>query len=255
MNPKITMKFLEREFLPYSKNEPIRGYRRAIIETKTGSGLTELVEHKIGRVIEPDELAKAEFLDILLYQTELELITQKIDLNELIGSNQNDRKWLNSLKNYFKFLFKDEKIPLNFSIEMIEFSLLRYIKYPNDYFKRDWRDFFEGIIEKLPSNAYYPLILPPLKLSNGKRIPNLGYNRKVIRPDGIIEDYTIKTLDEKSKLGVILGKLNEKDIKDQRGIFEGGFPLDHFSEITYPTYFRFADRLNPLTIQVYLSKE
>ena len=252
MTKKLILNFLERDFfMDYSRDTrgSIKGYNPAII--KRGQDI------KFGRVIDTKELAKSEFIDVLVYQTELELAEQEFDLSELLKKDKDGAKWLDSFNSYIETIYH-ETIPTDFSIENTPFIPLEYTKFPNDYFDRAKEGYYSaprGTINFVPEGIYYMRILPPMKFENGKWLPGLYYNRKVIRPDGIIEGYSIKEKStERGGAGVFLGESEKNDIEtcDE---FEGGFPLIHFFELVYPAPLRMAKELKPLTIQVHLSNK
>jgi len=248
-NPKILVRFLERQFFLDNLTGTVSGYEPAIIATEKGK--------RIGHVIDVEKLSKAQYLNFRCFEAQLDLVEQETDLSEILKKDENGAKWLDSFKIYFKETF-NANVPMNLLVEAMPFKPLVYEKFPNDYFKRG-RDYRvpHGIVDSLPDTAKYVGILPPVKLENGQSIPNIYYKRKVIRYDGIIEDYFIDEVGDtswRSAKGVLLGYLKESDIKKTEGDFEGGFPFEHFLSLTYPVSLSQAHKYNPLTIRVYLAQ-
>jgi len=248
-NPKILVRFLERQFFLDNLTGTVSGYEPAVIATGEGK--------RIGHVIDVEKLSKAQYLNFRSFETQLDLVEQKTDLSEILKKDENGAKWLDSFERYFKETF-NVNVPMTLLVESVPFKPLVYEKFPNDYFKRGW-DYRvpRGIVDSLPDTAKYLGILPPVKLENGKGISNIYYNRKVIRSDGIIEDYFINEVGDRSGRsvkGVLLGYLKESDIKETKGNFEGGFPFEHFLSLTYSVSLRQAHKYNPLTISVYLAQ-
>jgi hypothetical protein len=248
-NPKILVRFLERQFFLDPMTGTVSGYEPAVITTEEGK--------RIGHVIDVEKLSKAQYLDFLSFETQLDLVEQKTDLSEILEKDENGAKWLESFKRYFKETF-DANIPMILLVKSLPFTPLEYEKFPNDYSKRG-RDYRvpRGILDSLSNAVKYVRILPPMKFENDKYIPNIYYNRKVIRSDGIIEDYFINEVGDRSGIsakGVLLGYLKESDIKKTEGDFEGGFPFGHFLSLTYSVSLRQAHKYNPLTISIHLAQ-
>ena|GEM_PF-4014100 len=259
--PKLKLKFLEREFFKYPATGTVRGYKPALIHKEgkkinNPAGLIKLInEGKIetGRVIDPKELEKAEFLDFVLFETELDFAEQKTDLAPLLNSDEYGAEWLNKFKVFCR-RYLGEEIPATFSVEMIDFEPLEFMKFPNDFFERG--RFYrppKGIIESLPSRMGYARIVPPVKFRDDKWIPQVYYKRLAMRPDKIVEGVSTHELPDDFKLsrGVLLGRLTEKDIAQKTGEFEDGFPLDLFLRTDYPVSIRDVNEYNPLSISVY----
>ncbi len=260
MKHTIKISFLEREYFAGDNTKTtMAGYELARIKMQ---GAPE----QIGRVINVDKLKKAEFIDTIFFSRELPLKNSEIDLAKILENDENGSKWLASFRGYFSKLYEQEA-PTLLSIKTfglkessIEPPPVKYTWYPNymEKIKND-RSYFppEGILNLSEVDAVYCDILPPMKLANGERAPNLYYNIKAMAVNGTIGSYSMRYLHEPRlpTQGILLGKLRENDVKDPQGNFENGFPLVHYLEICYPTPLRQAAEINPLTINVELCEK
>lgn len=250
MNQKLSLKFLEREFLL----DPSTGLTRdtRVVVVRDGE------RYRTGRVIDPQKIRNLQYLDTLLLETELDLSDQNIDLSRVLQRDQNGIRWLKLFRNYFVNVPKD-LVNTNLMIERLPFNSLFYIKFPYDYFERIEKHLGyvapRGRIESLPNGLHYIRIVPPpVRFKEGICFSYTDIRRMVARPDGIIEEYSIRDNEETlaPAKGIFLGRLNRYDIKHSSGEFEGGFPLDHFVEVSYPVAISEVGQHNPLLILVKL---
>jgi len=243
---KLKLKFTEREFFSDKNTGTIPGYENAAMLVNG--------EVQLGKVVKLDKLEKAEFIDTVMFETELDYKVQTVDLAQILNKDEAGKKWLNGLRTYYKECY-DEDISTDFTVEMLDFTPLSFVKFPNDYFKRD-RNYRvpEGYIEKLPKNCIYSKIVPPMKYKTGEWIPNIVYDRKAIRKDGVVEGISYSEKGDKSMLlarGVLIGTVEENDISEKRGEFEGGFPLESYLSLVHRVSLRNAHKYNPRQINVY----
>ncbi len=247
MERKITVSFLEREFLDADRSgKTVRGFEPAY---RIKDGKTEF-----GRVIDVKRLQELGFVDYCLFQTTLDFKDSVVDLNDILKNDENGMTWLNAHKKYFLETFNDE-VPMNLSITNEPMPILEYSALPEDYLKRteNGRQYYypRGLLSKLPETSAYTVIHPPMKFKNGKWIPNVYYNRTAFMSDGSKWSYSAKKAGDKDSFnarGVILGELMGKDIEQKSGEFKGSFPIKHTLEVVYPILLRQAGKYKPLSI-------
>jgi hypothetical protein len=243
---KLKLKFTEREFFRDEKTGTVPGYERAAMVQEG-----KLV---LGRVINLDKLEKAECIDTVMFETELDFKAQAVDIAQILKKDEGGKKWLNGLRVYYKENY-EEDVSTDFVVELQDFTPLELVKFPTDYFKRD-RNYRppEGFIEKMPKNCIYAKIIPPVKFKTGEWIPGVVYERKAIRKDGVVEDISYSEKYDKSGLlarGVLIGKLDENEVSEKRGDFEWGFPLETYLSVVHRVSLRTAHKYNPRHIEVY----
>lgn len=249
----IKVSFLERDFFAEDWTKTtVRGYEPAVIDS--GKGIV------YGRVIIPEELKKANFIDTTCFQTQFPLCDNEIDLVPILENDENGNNWLQKHKTYHSQTYGID-IPMIFSIQLLDsVPGWTYHLMPKDYFARTegGRKYQppKAVMDNLPEGTFYCRIHPPVKFSNGKWITNLYYNRKVRGSKGIFDSYHISDPNDTNHFqvaGVLFGELNQADLKNLSGDFEKDFPLDHFLEVCYPISLRQAGKFNPLTIKVELA--
>jgi len=233
----IQISFLERKFaLEDNTGMTIKGYELARI--------TLGKEERIGRVIDVKKMNESNYSDTVLFQTIIPLENSEVDMTSFLQKNEGGIKWLENHKRYFLDTF-NKKVPMNLSIKSADFPAesvyTLYSKNIND------RNCPRGVIGFLPKRLIYSKILPPMKFDDRKWIPNIYYSRKV--KDEIFNSYSIQILDDFIG-GVLLGELNQEDIKKIEGNFDNCFPLHHFLEVSYPVALRQIPEYNPLTIRI-----
>lgn len=256
MVKKIKVSFLEREFFAGDRTmTTVRGYEPAVAEIDG--------KLKRGRVIDVEELRKSEFIDTLLFQTELDFQECEIDLTDMLESDEDGKNWLEQHRKYFSGCFK-ETIPMTFSISHLELpQKVKYSVLPEDYFKRveggrnywcPWK-----FIENLPETVCYQKIIPPVKFQDGKWAIGISYSRCVSGPKKVFDSYSIEDPEDKKHFsvpGVLLGTLNKSDLNGLVGSsmedFEGDLPLTHFLRVAYLVPISLANKYNPLNIRVEL---
>lgn len=247
MDPKINLKFFEREFILNPETGLAKDTK--IVGIRDGGSI------RIGRLI--DSSLKLDYIDTLLCEAELDLAEQSVDLSDILNKDRDSIRWLDQFRKHFMNTSKGSNTDLRF--ENIPFTPLIYTKFPNDYFERFRHDQYykapRGIIRVLPEEMFYARIIPPpTTFKDGAWVSYHYPGGKVTRPDGIEEKYGIHE-DEKDLFqarGILLGKLKDEDITNLSGVFEGGFPLDNFAEIVYPVGISEVSRKNPLSITLKL---
>ena len=254
---KLRLSFLEKEFFAEDRTgTTIRGYEPAVMKVDG--------ELKAGRVIDVAELEKAESIDTLVFQTEVDLKERSFDLGELLKEDESGREWLENLQRYFSEFFK-KTVPMTFSMRPLELPQdMRYSLMPKDYFGRT-RDKWgspiyykcpEGVIRRLPETLVYWKIRPPMKFKDGTWLRGVNYSRNVKGPKGTFESYTNQDPNDKAHFhaeGILLGKLGIEDLEDTKGDFEYDIPLEHFLDMVYCTPISQVHKYNPSTIRVELS--
>ena len=255
MNPMLSLKFFEREFLLDPSTGLTKDTRLVVVRNKE--------DIKIGRVIDPQKVKNLQYLDTLLFETELELTEGQVDLAGILARDRNGVRWLELFRRHHEGM-KPEYVNTNLRIENIPFKSFFYTKCPNDYFERVQQYGFGGYraprgrIEKIPDGTFHVRILaPPSIFRDGEWSSYSDIRRRVVRPDGIEEEYLMNG-DEGHLVpvrGVLLGKLGIEDIKDPTGEFEGGFPLNHFAKIVYSVALSEAGEHNSLLTSLKLKNE
>ncbi len=256
MQSKLEIQFWERMFIQDTRipEGTIRGYKPARI---IADGKEEL-----GHVLDVKELKGNDFIDSMLFSTQIGLANRVTDLSRVLQSDKGGKKWYDSFYRYFAEMY-DNYIPFEFNIKNIPFSPLNYQKFPVDYFERVEKNRGyrppEGRIVSLGKTKYVKII-PPMKFQDGKWLQSIFYDRKVERFNGKIkEGYFISRVGDEpynSAPGVLLGNMVENDltnIKGDKNEFQG-FPLNNFLQVTYPISFGEVGTYNPLTIKVCLSE-
>ncbi|MBU0898520.1 MAG: hypothetical protein KKB03_00665 [Nanoarchaeota archaeon] len=283
MQPRITLKFSETVHLIDDSTCEIPGYVPSIMirnndgtttiktvesfkneniypkPTQIAKNIAENTNNDFGYVLDIDRLKKTNMLDILLFETEIGLTEGEVNLHEILSKDEGGLNWIEMFNKYYSEVFNDE-VPLTLSIEELPFTSLKYTKFPNDYFeKRDKDQFYQppkGKIDSIPDGTFYFSIRPPMKWKDGKYLQHIYYRRKVKNPNGVIESYSIDENEDKflPARGVLLGKLNENDIKDTNNHPEFNFPLYHFLNACYHVSLRHVGKYRPLNIEISLSE-
>lgn len=249
MPDQLEIRLLKNQSYP-DKTGELPGYKPALIKME---GKT-----RVCHVIKPDEFDKLDSILYLMHTFQINLEQQDLDLTELIVSNPDGKKWLESLQAQWGN-YETGPIPMNFSLKFLDFKPIKYKQWPEDSMKRITKSMFwrppQGILHELPEETFFLDIIPPMKWSNGKWIPNLYYKRKVIRPSGEVEEYSISdvTDDLSGKAGVLLGDIHESNLKIDFE-FEGGFPRKHYLELCYPVALRRAHKESAHILQVFLKE-
>ncbi|MBI2667654.1 hypothetical protein HYX17_02690 [Candidatus Woesearchaeota archaeon] len=249
---ELKISFLEREFFAGDvTGTTIRGYEPAKIRTKKGVVL--------GRVILPEMMEKKDWIDTVLFHRNLSLSNRDIDLAEILNGYDGGMKWLECYQKLHLDYF-NIKASTILSMGHLQPPIMLYTLYPEDIKKIGSLRYRcpSGVIESIPSHAIYCKMLPPMKLDNGKYIPNVYYKRQVSTSGGKFDSYSIKDPNDNKYLnveGVLLGKLEEKNIRPNEGDFEKCFPINHFLEVSYPVSLRDVNNKNPLKIRVELTYE
>ncbi len=255
---KLKLSFLEREFFAESKDgKHVKGYEPAIIETPE--------ETKVGRVINLKRIKQAQFLDSVLFETELDFVLQDLELSDLL-IDEDARKWLEAFRQLHKNYYLQE-VSMRFAIKPEPMPFLRYKVYPSEIIKG--KKPFEGVVSTLPDSCIFGVIEPPLKLEDGSWISNVYYKRQSFLSNGELSSFS-NAKNPKNKSGkrigflpqtraTLLGQLENRDIDFiQRGYCspfpEDVFPIKNFLEISYPISLR-DNQHNPLTIKVELLDE
>jgi len=248
MERQIKISFLERQFSIGDRSRTtIAGYEPAIIKTDRGA-----VQN--GRVIDAERMRQDDHIDYCLFETAVEFADSEINLVSLLSGSEDGRTWLEAFQGYFPETY-GKSPATDISLKLLKLTPLEYCLLPGDYFERrkEGRRYNPpgGLIDALPETAVYVQIHPPMKFTDGKWIPNIYYNREAFMADNSKWSYSAKDTLDRSHYharGIILGKLNAKDIKFKKGEFEGGFPVTHMLSAAYPVSLRQIGRHNPLTI-------
>lgn len=247
INPQLRVSFLERTFFVGDKSGRfVKGYEPAIIELEG--------KQVLGRVIDPKRLSEAEFIDTVLFTFNVPYTETDFDIREALSQDENGQKWLEQFERYHKEQYKREVSsvmavkPLDFPQELF-WSML-----PEDYFDRppNYRG-PKASLMRLPSSMIYGRILPPLHFANGTPLRNVYYKRQARTPDGKEWSFSNRIPPEEllNSEGVLLGELYETQLTHHTGTFEGGFPIRHFLDVSYPVSLQ-DTKNNPLTIRTEL---
>lgn len=253
---KLKLSFLMREFFAGDRTKTtIRGYEPAVMSVGG--------ELKVGRIIDLDELAKADYVDFLLFQTEVDLEKSEIDLEERLKQDKGGKAWLESHQKYFSEYF-GEAIPLVFRIKrVLPPGVMEYIVFPKDYFERTKEGPIgcgykcpEAILRRIPDSLHYWRIEPPMKFKDGKWIKGANYERVVSGPKGVFDSYSLRDPNDDQHHyteGILFGSLDFGDLEDVRGDFEGDIPLTHSFKMVYLAPMNRLQEFSPMTIKVELS--
>ena len=248
----IRLSFLEREFFAESADGmSVRGHEPIKVSFLDGD--------RYCRAIYPERLKQAQSVNTKLFIIDFPM-TFTTDLVPILESDKNGAKWLESFRKYCKATY-GEQVPLTFSAYPVQFpEKIEYSLLPEDYFERTrgGRGYVspKGILTRVPADAAYLKVCPPFKFANGEWIKEgIKYDREVFGSNGIKWSYSAQDPSDKSHFhadGILLGNLEEKDLEDQQGDFENGFPFRHRVRAVYMVGISRIRDLNPLSINVEL---
>lgn len=250
---KLKLSFLTREFFAGDRTgTTIQGYEPAVMIVNG--------ELKVGRIIDVERLEKAESIDTLVFQTEINLEEGTVDLEQLLGNDKNGKEWLENLQRFFSECYK-KPLMTTFSVNFLEpLPMMQYSVMPKDYIERINKFMYEppeAVIKKLPDTLVYCRVEPPMKFKDGAWIRGgIHYHRSVQGPKGVFDHYSNYNPEDDNKCryaeGILLGSLSVWDLEDVRGDFEGDTPLNHYLNMVYLTPISCLDKYNPSTIKVEL---
>lgn len=254
MNKRVRIEFMEREYFSEDRSgKYIKGYEPAVIDVDG--------EKKVGRIIDVNRLRQAQYLETTFFRCEIPYSETRISLEELIGKNEEGRKWLELLVKMHSDCY-GMTINTEFHINPLQMIPIVYTVYkenleqPSQNCKPS-----DGLIVKLPQGAAYARIIPPMYFADGTPIKNLYYTRNAIFPDKNVFSASMRDFcnleDLRQAEGVLIGELNYYDVEAH--FLHGGdtfhvldFPIISFLKVSYPVSFRDRDH-NPLSIRIWLT--
>jgi hypothetical protein len=244
---RLKLSLLEREFFAESRDKKsVKGHEPAIIETPE--------QIMVGRVINPERLRQAEFIDTLLFETLLPIVSARYELADLIGNSHAGQNWLRQFREHF-LRYHGEQISETLEVTPMQMPPLKYGWISEDYFETNISG--QGILRAQPAQMAYVKIIPPLKYKTGEWISRVMYERLTIFSDGQAGSFNTHDPSEPqhhNSEGVLLGYLREQDLLNKFGDF-GQFPAKHFLTVSYPAGISDLKEVKPLEIRFGLAED
>jgi len=211
---------------------------------------------RIGRVFKPTKENSGMYTEQL---AELKLPvkqTKRIPLSPILQRTKDGKEWLKSFYDNLTTQYGKTADP-SLEIRINEFPMQHvYTLYPKGWLDDDTRqDPPDGLLMHIPITAVFGYIDGASTFTDGKRIPNVFYNRKAIGANKEVMGVSVRRDTREIDYGdgsSIIGLAGEDDILIDRcrERVKGFFPAYHSVEMVWPTHIHAPESIYPVTIAV-----